>query len=417
MALLSQQRPGPTDCITHTTLAQLPAPRQGELVEAVQNLQNLTLQVGRVAQAAGRDSAQLEAQQERDLLQLGIQEGLVGRQVVGQDTMLVWRSPQYHDCQDLIEVGRSDSLIYTARAGVLATIEAQVIEDSAFQVRNTVGIRVAFVQRLAGADYANLRLDRDSACIYVAAPDPAEGRDWRAAVIECSGPVVNWPDVPDDRKLRVNRLTYPGHPQFNFVDYPPVARWEWDTEDSVQAYGFKCGSGWCLAGVKRPVVDMTEYGSTPEEIIHGYRDEQFLADSTHAVPSNGWPSGIWAVLVPHPRLRVVTKARMKAAGGFPAGVVHVRGLDPTGNEHATRKYVAKYGFDPSGGTDVVRIFFSDTSGVSIRRGANEVKTRQMVYRNLGVPPFPAVRWAWSLRDEDQWWPCPEGCCETIDGFQ
>jgi hypothetical protein len=40
--------------------------------------------------------------------------------------------------------------------------------------------------------------------------------------------------------------------------------------------------------VKRPVVDMTEYGSTAEDIIHGYRDEQFLADSTDMVPGNGW---------------------------------------------------------------------------------------------------------------------------------
>lgn len=404
-----QQGPGPLDCISHTLLVQLPAPSQGELLSAVQAL----MLEAAGARPGGRGAqAEVRLLEERDLAQRGIQAGLLGTMTVGQDTMLVWRSPQYHDCQDLIERGS-----YTTRAGVLATVEAQVFDDPAFALFDTLGLRVAFVQRLIGADYSNLRLDRDSACIYVAAPDPREGPDWRAAVMDCNGSVVQWAEVPEERKLQVNRLTYPNHPQFNFGDYPPVARWEWDVEASVQAYGFKCGEGWCLAGDKRPDVDMTEYGATAAEIIHGYRDEQFLADTTWQNPSDGRPSGIWAVLVPHPGLRGVTKALMKAPGGFRAGIAYVRGLDPSGKDHATSRYVRKYGFNPSNGADTVDIFFADTSRVSVRRMGTQVATRLMVYRDLGSRPFPAVRWAWSLRDEDQWWPCPEGCCETMDGFQ
>lgn len=392
-----QEASPPWACETHTTLARMTPLSATDMMGALRAL------------------SPQRALTETDLDSLGLTPGLVGTRSVGpQDNAMVWRSPQYHDCQDLI-VARGGVRQYTTRAGIMATAQTAWLRDEDFVSNPGVGYRLAFVRRLAGGNYQNLLLDADSACIYVGAGDDDITAPWWAAVRECDGPTTQRESIPTSRILAVTRLTYPGH-SFEFGDYPPVARWEWDDSLQVQAYGFKCATGWCVAGVEPPTVDMSEYGPSAQGVIHGWRDEQYLADTTAVNPADGRPSDEYAVLVPQPMLDGLTPDSLMKPNPVRVGFIQAR------QGGAGSRYGGKYGFNGrgrypvrlGGGITPGGSGQPDTTRIRVMHPTNgSQRDRTALIHVLGVPTVATARWAWSLDDEEQWWRCPDGCCESV----
>jgi hypothetical protein len=375
------------ECETHATLAALPAASPEVLTRMLLALRERGLESEFTAAMLAR---------------YGLAAGAVGVATTasGQQT-LVWRSPEYHDCQDLLEMG--DTVRYRTRAGIKATGLTAVLEDADFARNQSLGWNLAWVQRLSGPDYPDLLMDRNELCLYVGL---SGGTGWWAAALDCGGASVDLNSVPRSRMMQLTRLDY--GKRYGFLDYPPVARWEWDREKRTQAYGVKCGSAWCVMRApwnEPPRIDMTEYGpdNVPQNVIAGWRDEQMLADTTLLTPGNGRVATLWAALIPNRGFSSYTEAELRGARVLVGWAdVRVRGN--------VLRYRRKYGFETPGRYE---IYLVRLDSIEVVRNNRVVARRNITYNSgLGAPIIGAMRWAWSLHDEEQWIPCPFGCCET-----
>jgi hypothetical protein len=108
-------------------------------------------------------------------------------------------------------------------------------------------------------------------------------------------------------------------------DYPAVARWDWDSVNSHQYIGIKCGTAWCQVGNRDHFDTSASYAGPPDlpfkaissrplsenqrlrvTAIRGWYDEQLL-DAANSYK----PSPLRGILIPNPHIHNLN-AKLKA---------------------------------------------------------------------------------------------------------
>lgn len=210
-------------------------------------------------------------------------------------------------------------------------------------------------------------------------------------------------------------------------DYPPTARWDWDSVHAQQYIGFKCGAAWCEAGVSgfepsrrwRAPAGMTSRLQRRVFEIKGWYDEQLLSVPGDFGPR---PSSILGTVFPDPGLDTLTKRDFD--NPRPAALVML-------NKDSANIYKRKLNFvrthsDGSRVKELNVIYVlarTDpmwSNRVMDRTGRND-KSRREHFRdhsadiargNFVIPG--SARWRWKLEDETVWKGCDAGCCETLN---
>lgn len=361
--------------------------------------------------------------------------------------------PEFHDCQRLIvrESGRPryDSLYAVFAAEDLNTLVVRL--DSLYGrprepsapglATQAIGLPAAEIMSLGGV-YEPLGIEPGFNCLYFFR-DSTEWHENRPRLKakmhpvgpnekDCAEPVNV---LPLRGKVLVVREDAPAG--FLDDDYPPAARWDWDSLNVEQYIGIKCGAAWCEVGdsgfVSSPTHDRPDLPRQQRRVyrIKGWYDEQVLARRT----GNGTqPYGDFARIIPDPFLDAATLAK------FAQGWVHVATAimpsDPG-------DYPLKMNYD-SGEN---HLFLCMGTVCAVPDSLAQIAQRKMTAENLPqVDPsrmvwarivssrgrermthvirkdhsgleasmkekIPATaRWRWILDDETNWIRCDEGCC-------
>lgn len=244
-------------------------------------------------------------------------------------------------------------------------------------------------------------------------------------------------------------------PGVSDADYPPVARWDYDTTTGQYYIGIKCGRAWCEVGAPGFTPSATrayDPTGTPEENrvlrVKGWYDQQVLAVDA-AASAEVVPSGIKATVVPHPALGRMQEAEWRQGKWITTGYV---GLDTTNaRSGAVAAYKRKFNYDPVAvklpleSMNTIAFCFGTRSTCEIPdapsgQGCNDlwwgfwprrvwwVKTtspldKQVMYRCIvrrgheNMPDAdliaPTARWRWVASDETTWKYCASHyCCEV-----
>lgn len=158
--------------------------------------------------------------------------------------------PEFHDCQRLVSNGAYDSLFAIFASFRLESLPARWQRDSnlaGIQGR-PYGIVPAATIYSHGGEYPQLGIQPGFNCLFFsrrASSDP-----WEAKMVPWGGNAD--PDCSDFRhdpyttgtplEVRV------GESSFGSMDYPGVARWDWDEKGQQQYIGITCGAQWCEVG-------------------------------------------------------------------------------------------------------------------------------------------------------------------------
>ncbi|MGH7658751.1 MAG: hypothetical protein ACREL6_11000, partial [Gemmatimonadales bacterium] len=195
--------------------------------------------------------------------------------------------PEFHDCQRFIVEGVGEKLRYDSLFAIFASFKLDTLGqalDSAEEGQGKIALGGALIYTIGGR-YPALGIKDEYTCLYLF-HDPADSH-WRAVTVpdptaEC---VRMDPDVlaGAGKELEVRPITWK---EFTAnEDYPPVARWDWDSVHREQYIGIKCGLAWCEVGdsgfVSSPSyrVDPSEpYKLRRTHMIKGWYDEQLLAE-------------------------------------------------------------------------------------------------------------------------------------------
>ncbi|MGQ0816045.1 MAG: hypothetical protein ACT4O1_16560 [Gemmatimonadota bacterium] len=357
--------------------------------------------------------------------------------------------PEFHDCQRLL---KQDSTY-----GPLVAIYASSRLDSAMadlyrlnpmeERRGKQGRRIVTTpraprsaQRSAWAlaigtilsfdgDYPQLNIKRGFSCVYLA----GSLQNGLAAWIVFNGnnprcaPRLSISEVTANGfLLEVLPYTVAG---MTDEDYPPAARWDWDSVNAKQYIGFKCGAAWCEVGIPdfTPSRRWTAPSSMTSRLerrvfeIKGWYDEQLLAikDPGTTAPR---PSSILGTVFPDPGLDTL------ASGTFsterPAVFVMI-------SKDSANYYKNKFNYlayTPPTNRVVLaklnRLWIRNTTATGWNNkifshlGTND-RVRREIFRdhsadiatgNFVIPGN--ARWRWVLSDETVWKGCDAGCCES-----
>lgn len=235
-------------------------------------------------------------------------------------------------------------------------------------------------------------------------------------------------------KLEVRRTQIPG---YKITDYPPVARWDWDSVNAEHYIDIMCGPALCEIGdpgFRSSLAHSTGTPSYQHRVveIRGWYDEQRLAD-------NG-PTMIVGTAIPHSDLDQATIADFlgkwdttarvalpianemysstfnfsQASLGTPAqtaGLNTVEMCAETGGECNVPSPVPSCPFPAQDTVWWARITPpTPPSGVAPTPMYKCVLRRGHPKLNKHIPG--AVRWRWLANDETTWMRCDQGCCQV-----
>ena len=240
---------------------------------------------------------------------------LVGTSLGGKDTVAaqihdiplsepVTNIPEYHDCQRFL----------TGSGGLGSTYAVFVAFRLDHVVLGPAAVPVATIYTPNGV-YDYLGIKPGFNCLFLM----NSGGAWAASMVprgqgdskkNCGDPGIN-PTSPESKKLRVIATNYGG--QFNPEDFPPVARWDYDTSHSKHYVGVRCGAAWCevgdtdltpspgfAGGLSFPSLQNTRASwASRVQTVKGWYDAQRLSV---LVSGSVVPSDVHAVLVPAPAL-------------------------------------------------------------------------------------------------------------------
>jgi hypothetical protein len=226
-------------------------------------------------------------------------------------------------------------------------------------------------------------------------------------------------------------------------DFPPVARWDWDSLHHKQYIGIKCDREmWCAVGDSDLVPSPQQAESPPFDANDGVANMTSLPAKQHRTwRIKGWydfqrlavrqdgktkPSQIWGKIFPHPML-----GTHNDKADFSKGWVHVATVQVTGRydgaavhfgEGFNKIYLCMIGDEdhctglgvptcPDYGTGIwmAKIVLPSDS-VYYRCVHQRDHTDQAQADGYSIPA--ATRWRWLADDETTWERCTEGCCET-----
>ncbi len=193
--------------------------------------------------------------------------------------------PEFNDCQKLI-------VNQGTKYGPLTAIFASASLDSVDFVLDTQVVdsvsAAALILNLDRSEYTPLGIKPGFSCLYVwsdpgpVPPGPVDSLRWHAMLLwvdtaqsRCTVP--RHPHELQSSDLKVKR-TFSGDAHENF---PPVARWDFDSVRMENYMGIKCGAGWCEIGrpgftAMPPYHDVLS-AQPREQRIKGWYDEQLLA--------------------------------------------------------------------------------------------------------------------------------------------
>jgi hypothetical protein len=203
----------------------------------------------------------------------------------GPATSPIRNIPEFHDCQRFILADGNREIRYDSLYAIFASFQLAALEgrlDSLAQVYGAGGraLPAAEIYSESGT-YPSLGIKTTFSCLFV-----FHASDWKAVMVPEPNDNSDCISPEDPSKLRgtpleVRRSEFA---KLTDQDYPPVARWDWDTVNLKQYIGIKCGAGWCEIGepgfvsspgypddLSRP----TEFRKT--RVVKGWYDEQWLA--------------------------------------------------------------------------------------------------------------------------------------------
>jgi hypothetical protein len=358
--------------------------------------------------------------------------------------------PEYNDCQALTAQGTTEyqglgALFPSERLGRLVND----IADSSAAAGAPRAITAVTVVAVNG-DYPDLGMEYGANCLYLY-QDAAGAWSARMVPVSDGGAACR---KALDIALPVGTVL-----QVHLVDLPttpaplPVARWERNA-GGKQAVGVLCGTQWCSAvpagygtGPMPGVAVDATLGSwlqslpgsssnvaTPVELMglalsRGWMDDQYLA------PAGGGssPTGLWAAVIPHPRLKDVTTDDFYRDWRAAAFVYIPPGQ---GASNALSGYTSKYGYregwnaillcngkagSPCTPASPACAKAPDaTKGEGrwyahvVSRATGAVREFCVKSRHQGMNVPGTARWRWLRNDETVWVRCVNGCCEVED---
>ena len=355
----------------------------------------------------------------------------------GPATSPIANIPEFHDCQRFI-VRKDGTLKYDSLYAIFADPQLDSLDrrlntlDSLAQKRGDNALAAAEIYTGHG-QYSPLGIKTDYSCLYLFHHYDANP-GWRAILVSESTPnfrcggEVN-PGALSGKELAVRFTTFPG--VFKDEDYPPVARWDWDSVNLKQYIGIKCGSAWCEIG-ESGFVSSEAYSadhSLPREfrrtrMIKGWYDEQWLATVAEGTVQ---PTRIKGTIFPDENL-----GKYDNMAGFsskpPVAQIAIGG--------PATDYKNKFNLDPApvGGTHLNTMTMCQGSKFSClgwpfwqwpkncKTGwyativaLDGSKRHKCVTRwpaPAGIHVWATARWRWLANDETTWKRCAEGCCEV-----
>lgn len=356
--------------------------------------------------------------------------------------------PEFHDCQQFIAEDKAGPRFISLFA-IFASINlAKTITDST--VANFPFGRIAAEIYAYDSAYSPLAIGPHFNCLFLKRIHSGEFEAYLFPVGRAEASCRN-PNPQLAVKLAVNRVKMPG----SFPDdYPPVARWDFDTASKHQFVGIRCGDAWCE--VRSPGDIYTPNPPANKTIavgkqrltrrvleVKGWHDQQRLAVMKNGKLVVGTMVGTF---IPAPDLgndhdtnpaesrfskkwvKVATIALSESSREY------VKKLSIVKSDIANAKTVISLCYSPplvankkqvintnlcSGITEQSKpICHSKDTGQWWQK--TESPGNRTVYRcvirrahdNLPIKVPGIVRWRWMLDDDTEWIRCLDGCCEV-----
>jgi hypothetical protein len=362
--------------------------------------------------------------------------------------------PEFHDCQRFVKQDGA----YGPLVAIFASFRLDVLVDSLYNLSKngpfipgtqiTSAISVAEVFNQDAQAYPPLGIAPGFNCVHLY----YDAGVLKARMVAVGSQEINCLKPFDPTTGGGTPLKVSVKPTAGFVlsDYPPVARWDWDSVGKQQYIGIKCGSGdWCEIGPELFTPSSADLdpstATTPEarvRRIKGWYDEQYLDTATTADPTKFVPTAVKATVIPHPDLKTYS---------FAPGTWHVTAH--VALDAPLQLYKNKFNFDPvtigAAQAQMNRMEFcrgtrnecAIPSAEALPKGtcgpmnwfwsaikarwwarilaASELTTTNYRYYcvirrghpvQLGVPG--TARWRWLAKDPSIWEECTHGCCEV-----
>jgi hypothetical protein len=342
--------------------------------------------------------------------------------------------PEFNDCQRFVS---RDGLRYDSMYAIFAS---QLLDTLGTGRGPAESGRPALAQAGAtiysyGGTYPELGIRPQFNCLYLR---QVRAEEWTAYMlpvgdhdVECG---KSWASAPPGAtELKVN-VTLAG--EHDVKEFPPVARWDWDTTRMEQFIGIKCGAAWCEVSNGNPASALA--GSLPDgplppigagadpgqrrvRLIKGWHDYQWLAVKGHAPGASYLPGETplmprrsYAAVIPDPDLEKREISHFRA-GWVPVATVVLRDTSDV--------YRRKFGFEVGENHIFLKLDGREwTASIRPERGGEF--ERRVTRRDhsidvdtAGIRIPGAARWRWSLDDESIWVRCDAGCCEIMgDSF-
>lgn len=328
-------------------------------------------------------------------------------------------------------------------------------------VSEQVGISMAEIYSYE-VPYKPLGIEKNFNCLYIypksGEPDGLEAKVVPVGLVDSLCTLSKMPSGPGT-VLAVSRHSMSGG---KADDYPPVARWDWDSTHSTHYIGIRCGDAWCEVGPKYLAPDALVSSVWQKERlgaskaqrhvseVKGWYDEQRLALPAPGSPSSLQVSSLVGTLKPDPNLGNING--MPHDSGFtnrwqPVATVTIRPVRGVFDK-AALLYRRKLNLEPGSGADTtnqVSMCFDPTASQAPNscvlasvpkppKCTNEkydgwwariesAKSHETKYycvirrghEDVAMPGFTIpgiVRWRWAIKDETIWARCLQGCCEV-----
>jgi hypothetical protein len=217
--------------------------------------------------------------------------------------------PEYHDCQRFIEGGE-----YGAVYAVFAAFRLDTVTKASNRA-----LPVATIYTPDGA-YGALGIEPGFNCLVLT----QDGEEWKASMIPLGQGKANSDCTIDlsghrSTQLKATRQSIPAEFNFGPEDFPPVARWDWDSVHSRQYVGIRCGGAWCEVGEDGfvpsfgytgallpfdPVIGASVSATSRARVqrIKGWYDYQRLATTYNGQQV---PDTVHGYLIPNPALEQI----------------------------------------------------------------------------------------------------------------
>lgn len=351
---------------------------------------------------------------------------------------------EFHDCQRLIADGR-----YGPVVGVFAHGNLQDVESwQNFTAERLVAIVVNFAGTTGAAEYPSLGIGPGINCLFLRATSKAA---WTARMVRQSQAFVAADGTrhygrcdqflgPAQRGTPLEVKLQEGVDMSGAPKAPPVARWDWDPRHARNYIGVKCGTAtWCEIGprgfVTSPPRIFPQQFQVPwwrwflprprrAQIIKGYYDEQFLADSLTKRPTT-----VFGTVMPGLDARTAGNQAPPLNARLHVAQITLRETGPQSSADYQRYSRAFVGtaappfpqvqsplhlrYVNVNQTD--RKYDGSFNGRALRAG--DVAYRQH-HSHAANMQMPTARWRWVERDELVWTYCkPDGCCEVTATLQ